>query len=84
MENLPDKIPYIKGDYREGFQVEGLERQMKFHWSCHIHQSMKDVSCLRLDTMTISNIFPFGPQLGLVTSMVDPTPMSWIHVSLLC
>ena len=84
MENLPDKIPYIKGDYREGFQVEGLERQMKFHWSCHIHQSMKDVSYLRLDTMTISNIFPFGPQLGLVTSMVDPTPMSWIHVSLLC
>ena len=30
MENLPDKISYIKGDYREGYQVEGLERQMKF------------------------------------------------------
>lgn len=30
MENLPDKIPYIKGDYREGYQVDVLDRQMKF------------------------------------------------------
>ena len=30
MENLPNKIPYIKGDYREGYQADGLDRQMKF------------------------------------------------------
>lgn len=84
MENLPDKIPYIKGDYRESYQVDGLDRQMKFSLVLPHSSVNEDVSCLCLDTMTISNIFPFGPELGLVISMGDPAPMAWIHIRVFC